>query len=106
MYLNKTYDVNFTEQEVGRILKDKYIDISGARKDLEIVITNIVSSYIEILFDSLKANYGEILKIAKRVIISGGGAYIIQEYADVLPGNIVFSKSPMEYANVRGYYNG
>ncbi|UXC30510.1 ParM/StbA family protein [Aliarcobacter butzleri] len=106
VYLNKTYDVNFTEQEVGRILKDKYIDISGARKDLEIVITNIVSSYIEILFDSLKANYGEILKIAKRVIVSGGGAYIIQEYADVLPGNIVFSSNPMEYANVRGYYNG
>ncbi len=105
-YLNKSYDINFTEQEVGRILKDKYIDISGARKDLTIVISDIVNIYIETLFDSLKANYGEILKIAKRVIISGGGAYVINEYLEKLPANVVFSKLPTEYSNVRGYYNG
>lgn len=105
-YLNKSYDINFTEQEVGRILKDKYIDISGARKDLTIVINDIVNIYIETLFDSLKANYGEILKIAKRVIISGGGSYVINEYLEKLPANVVFSKRPAEYSNVRGYYNG
>lgn len=105
-FLNKSYDINFTEQEVGKILENKYIDISGARKDLTIVINDIVSAYIETLFDSLKANYGEILKIAKRVIISGGGAYIIKEYTDTLPANIVFSKNPMEYSNARGYFNG
>ena len=105
VYLNKTYDINFTEQEVGKILKDKCIDISGLTKDLTIVINDIVNAYIETLFDSLKANYGEILKIAKRVIISGGGAYIVKEYAETLPANIVFSDSPIEYANVRGYYN-
>ena len=72
---------------------------------MTIVINDIVNAYIETLFDSLKANYGEILKIAKRVIISGGGAYIVKEYAETLPANIVFSDSPIEYANVRGYYN-
>lgn len=105
-YLNKSYDINFTEQEVGRILKDKFIDISGARKDLTVVIEGIVNAYIETLFDSLKANYGEILKIAKRVIISGGGSYIVKEYSEILPANIVFSNEPAEYSNVRGYYNG
>ena len=87
------------------ILKNKYILISGVKKDLSNLIYETVESYIESFFNLLKAKHGNTLKIAKRVIISGGGAYIIKEYTDNLPANVVFSTSPMEYANVRGYYN-
>ncbi|WP_418180587.1 ParM/StbA family protein [Aliarcobacter lanthieri] len=103
--INKRFDVVLTEQEVATILKNKYITISGAKKDLTNLIFEVVEGYIESFFNLLKAKHGNILKIAQRVIISGGGAYIIQEYAQALPGNVVFSQTPLEYANVRGYYN-
>ena len=103
--INKRFDVVLTEQEVAAILKNKYITISGAKKDLTNLIFEVVEGYIESFFNLLKAKHGNILKIAQRVIISGGGAYIIQEYAQTLPGNVVFSQAPLEYANVRGYYN-
>lgn len=103
--INKRFDVVLTEQEVANILKNKYITISGAKKDLTNLIFEVVEGYIESFFNLLKAKHGNILKIAQRVIISGGGAYIIQEYSQTLPANVVFSKTPLEYANVRGYYN-
>ena len=83
-----------------------FAQIRGTVKDSNGKPLPFVNIYIETLFDSLKANYGEILKIAKRVIISGGGAYVINEYLEKLPANVVFSKLPTEYSNVRGYYNG
>lgn len=103
--LNKRFDVVLTEQEVALILKNKYILISGVKKDLSNLIYETVESYIESFFNLLKAKHGNILKIAQRVIISGGGAYIIKEYSQTLPANVVFSTTPFEYSNVRGYYN-
>jgi plasmid segregation protein ParM len=104
--LNKRYDVNFSEIEIADILKNKTITISGVEKDLANLVSEVVEGYIESFFNLLKAKYGNILKIAKRVIISGGGAYIIHEYSQILPKNVVFSSEPFEFANVRGYYNG
>jgi len=104
--INKRFDVTLSEQEVATILKNRFIIISGVKKDLSNLIFQAVESYIETFFNLLKAKHGNILKIAQRVIISGGGAYIIKEYAQTLPANVVFSTIPYEYANVRGYYNG
>ncbi len=39
-------------------------------------------------------------------IISGGGAYILKEYKEHFPKNVVFGEDEVEYSNVRGYYNG
>ena len=103
--LNKKYDITLTEQEVNEILKTKKISIYGAEKDLSNIIEEIVDGYIEVLIGSLKAEYGSILKSSKRVIISGGGAYILHEYKDQFPKNVVFEKKDFEYSNVRGYYN-
>ena len=103
--LNKKFDVVFTEQEIMTILKEKSIFILGVEKDLTETIEVVIEGFIESFFNSLKAKYGNILKIAKRVIISGGGAYILQDYKDELPSNVVFSDAPMEFANVRGYSN-
>lgn len=105
--LNKKYDITLTEQEVAIILKEKEIEIYGAKKDLSVILTDIVDGYIESLMSSLKSDYGTLLKAAKRVIISGGGAYILKEYVDAFPQNVVFdADEEFEYENVRGYYNG
>lgn len=104
--LNKKYDVTLTEQEVSEILATKEISIYGAKKDLTLLITDIIDGYIEVLIASLKAEYGAILKSSNRVIISGGGAYILKEYKEHFPKNVVFGEDEVEYSNVRGYYNG
>ena len=105
--LNKKYDINFTEQEVNEILKDKVLFFNGVEKDVSETINEIVDGYIETLMSSLKADYSDVLKISRRVIISGGGAYILNEYKDMFPANVVFDeKQEYEFANVRGYYNG
>lgn len=101
--LNKRYDVLFTEQEINDILKNKTICIAGVDKDLTETINEVVDAFVESFFNSLKAKHGNILKIAKRVVISGGGAYILHDYKDSFPKNVVFSDTPMEFANVRGY---
>lgn len=105
--LNKQYDITLTEQEVSEILKEKSISIYGAEKDLSNIISGVVDNYIDTIFSHLKAEFGSILKSSKRVIISGGGAYILKEYKDIFPSNIVFNHKGMyEFSNVRGYFNG
>jgi len=103
--LNKKFDITLTEQEVSEILKNKTIDIYGIEKDLSPYIEDIVDSYIDTMFGFLKAEYGNILKSAKRVIIAGGGAYILLPYREQFPLNVVFANDGFEFSNVRGYYN-
>jgi plasmid segregation protein ParM len=104
--LNKKYDIDFTEQETVKILQDKKIKIFGVEKDMSEIIANIVENFIDSFMNYLSAKYGSYLKIADRVIIAGGGAYIIKEYAKDLPSNIVFPEKDLEFYNVQGYFNG
>lgn len=105
--LNKKYDITLTEQEVSEILKDGYVTIYGVEKDLSNVISEVVEAYLDELFSLLKAEFGSILKSSKRVIITGGGAYILYDYREMFPQNVIFDeKQEFEYSNVRGYYNG
>ena len=107
MYLNKEYDITFSEQEVIEIFFKRELSFYGQTKQLDIKIDEIIDGYFEILFSSLKADYGKVLKSATRVIISGGGAYLLEGYKDKFPPNIFFDTSrSYEFANVRGYYNG
>lgn len=106
-YLNKEFDITFTEQEVMDIFYKKEILIYGKAKDLSFKIDEIVDNYFEIIYSSLKSDYGKILKSAVRVIFSGGGAYLLENYLHKLPGNVVFDPNRQyEFANVRGYYHG
>jgi plasmid segregation protein ParM len=106
-YLNREYDITFTEQEVMDIFHKKEILIYGKSKDLSFKIDEMVENYFEVIYSSLKSDYGKILKSAVRVIISGGGAYLLENFKHKLPGNVVFDTNRnYEFANVRGYYNG
>lgn len=105
--LNKKYDITLSEQEVVKILNKKEFEFYGQTKDLTVLIDEIIDGFFDTIFSSLKADYGNILKSSKRVIISGGGAYILKDYANSFPPNVTFDKEiNFEYANVRGYYNG
>lgn len=106
-YLNREFDITFTEQEVMDIFHKKEILIYGKPKDLSFKIDEMVENYFEIIYSSLKSDYGKILKSAVRVIFSGGGAYLLENFKHKLPGNVVFDTNrDFEFANVRGYYNG
>ena len=106
-YLNREFDITFTEQEVMDIFYKKEILIYGKPKDLSFKIDEMVENYFEIIYSSLRSDYGKILKSAVRVIISGGGAYILENFKHKLPGNVVFDTNRnFEFANVRGYYFG
>ena len=104
-FLNKKYDIALTEQKTAKVLKNKSIAIYGENKDLTEVIGDIADSYIDTLFSSLKAKYGSILKESQRVVITGGGAYILYDYKDTFPKNVKFDDDKeFEFANVRGYF--
>lgn len=106
-YLNREFDITFSEQEVMDIFHKKEILIYGKPKDLSFKIDEIIDSYFDIVYSSLKSDYGKILKSSVRVIFSGGGAYLLENFKHKLPGNVVFdTNSGFEFANVRGYYNG
>jgi plasmid segregation protein ParM len=106
-FLNKEYDITFSEQEVVEILNKKELLIYGKPKDLTFKIDEIIDSYFDIIYSSLKSDYGKILKSSVRVVFSGGGAYLLENFKHRLPENVVFDiNRDFEFANVRGYYNG
>ena len=71
---------------------------------MDIKIDEIIDGYFQVLFSSLKADYGKVLKSATRVIISGGGAYLLEGYKDKFPPNILSDTSwSYEFGNVGGY---
>lgn len=106
-YLNREYDITFSEQEVVEILNKKELLIYGKPKDLTFKIDEIIDSYFDVIYSSLKSDYGKILKSSVRVVFSGGGAYLLENFKHRLPENVVFDVNrDFEFANVRGYYNG
>jgi len=105
-YINKKYDIPVTHQECIKILDTKKITIYGKEKDLTPLINESLVEYIQELFHSLKANFGAWFVKAKRVIMVGGGAYLLVDYKNNFPPNVVFPKKDFEFLNVRGYYEG
>ena len=70
-------------------------------------IEDAEKDYAEFVIDELRSQRGDLLKVAKKVIFSGGGAYFLDD-VEILKKtpNVTFSSKPYEFANVRGYYNG
>lgn len=59
------------------------------------------------IISELKTQREDLLKIAKKVIFSGGGTYFLDGVEAIRnTPNIIFSNKPYEFANVRGYYHG
>lgn len=105
--IKKRFQIDASEQIAKKVFTDKIIEIYGEKIDLSDEIEDAKVDYVDFLFDELKSKDGDLLKYAKKVIFSGGGAYFLDDI-QILRNtpNFVFSEKPYEYANVKGYYNG
>jgi len=105
--IKKRFGFDASEQTAKKIFLNKSIEIYGEKIDLTDEIEDAKQDYAEFVIDELRSQRGDLLKTAKKVIFSGGGAYFLVD-VEILKNtqNVTFSKEPYEFANVRGYYNG
>ncbi len=74
----------------------------GNKVDFSDKIIELKEDYNAFIIGELRTKSLEVLRKAKAVIFSGGGAYFLKG-AD-LPDNVKFSETPYEFGNVRGYF--
>ncbi len=103
-HLTKELNVTFSEQEVKDILLNRGVRIGAKTHDLSLIIKKEIAKYSKILHNEIMSKNGDIINKVYKVIISGGGAYLLQENNAQLFDHQVYSDTPYEYANVRGYY--
>lgn len=102
--LQKKFSTDLSEQAVKDIFIKGYILNFGEKIDLSDEISSSKEEYRDFIIDELKSKRLDLLQRSSKVIFAGGGAYFLGGVS--LPKNTVFSATPYEFANVRGYYNG
>jgi plasmid segregation protein ParM len=100
----RRFNVYVTEQMAKEIFINKTVMVFGEEIDFSNEIEELKDSYNEFIIEELKHKNASTLMGAKKVIFSGGGAYFLEDTE--LPKNVVFSKKPYEFSNVRGYFTG
>ena len=104
--VSREYGVDFSEQEAKKVFLSKELVIAGQPIDFSDTIKSMITQYADAVLDSLANQAGDIIKRADAIIVSGGGAYFLDEaYVRKQYPHIHFSELPFEFANVRGYYN-
>jgi len=105
--IKKRFQFDASEQIAKKIFINKSVEIYGELTDLTDEIEDAKKDYADFIIDELISQRGDLLKTAKKVIFSGGGAYFLDD-VKILKNtpNVAFSTKPYEFANVRGYYNG
>lgn len=94
-------NVQVSEHFVKEAFLNGKCHIVGSEIDLSDDIEDEREEYSNYVLSELSSNYGDTYNFATQIIFSGGGAYHILK--DAMPGNAMQSKSPYEFANVRGY---
>ena len=103
-YLNKNFNANFSEQETKEILLKKAVRIGAKNHDLSAVIDKEILKYSKLLQNEIVAKNGDLINKVYNVIISGGGAYLLEQINAKLFDHQIYSKAPYEFSNVRGYF--
>lgn len=101
--LNKQFKSNFSEQEVNQFLLTKQVRIGSTTHDISHTIRTEVSKYVMKLKNEINAKNSDIISKVFNVVISGGGAYLLEEHKIKMFDHEAYSKTPHEFANVRGY---
>lgn len=105
--IKKRFQFDASEQVAKKIFINKSIEIYGEQTDLSDEIEDAKRDYAEFVIDELRSQRGDLLKVAKKVVFSGGGAYFLDDVDSLKKTlNVTFSGKPYEFANVRGYYHG
>lgn len=101
-YLENTFKTKFSEQEAMQYAMDEYMMWNGIKQDKIIeYIKNEKRKFVLKLFKSVLQSELPLLGRADMVLISGGGAYLLQNAK--LPPHYVIDDEPMEFSNVKGY---
>jgi len=106
--LENKYKFSFSEQEAVQImLQEKFMFNGEEQEDIKIYIKAEKKKFIQKLFNSVLVNDKKVLGMSDKVIIAGGGAYMLENVG--LPKNTLFlekneNEKAFEYANSRGYY--
>ena len=103
MYLENKFKTSFTDQEAMQIAIDEYMLWNGVEQE-EVIehIKNEKKKFVFKLFKSVLQDELPLLGRVHKVLISGGGAYLLQNAK--LPPHYVIDNEPMEFSNVKGYY--
>ncbi|EAK3353138.1 ParM/StbA family protein [Campylobacter upsaliensis] len=102
--IKKRYSLDISEQSSKDIFQNGFIEIYGEKIDLSDSIDDLKEEYSEFIINELRNQREDIVKTAKRVIFSGGGAYFLDNVKSLKNvKNVDFSDKPYEYANVKGY---
>lgn len=103
-HLSKLLNTQFSEQETKDILLNRSVRIGAKTHDLTNIISKELMKYSKLLQNEIFSKNGDIINKVFKVIISGGGAYLLQENDVQIFDHQDYSNSPYEFANVRGYY--
>ena len=103
-YIIKEFNISFSEQEVKDILFNRSVRIGAKTHDLSIPINKELIKYSKVLQNEILAKNSDIIHKVESIVIAGGGAYLFKENNIHIFDNQVYSGTPYEFANVRGYY--
>ncbi len=102
--VEKEFDIDLSEIKIKEILKTGRIKLFGEEKDFSNEIKKLKKKYLKQLLLVLKSKNKSLFKDMDVIIMSGGGTYFLDK--NEFPKNVIFSKKPHEFSNVRGYYKG
>ena len=102
-WLEAKFKDKFSEQEAIKILLNKKYIFGGREVEgIPEMIAELKSNFIQKLFNSILVSEKKILGTSEKVIIAGGGAYLLEDVE--FPPNVVFPKDRLyEFENVKGY---
>ena len=102
-YLENKFKTKFTDQEAMEYAINEHMMWNGAKQeDVIEYIKDEKRKFVIKLFRSVLQDELPLLGRVDMVLISGGGAYLLENAK--LPPHYVIDDEPMEYSNVKGYY--
>ena len=93
-----------SEQECKEILLNKSLRIGAKIHDLTTIVNKEIKMYSKLIYNEISAKNSDLINKVFNVVISGGGAYLLESINAQIFDHQIYSKTPYEYANVRGYY--
>jgi len=103
LFLENKFKTKFTDQEaMGYAIEEKMKWNGIEQKDVIDYIKDEKRKFVLKLFKSVLQDELPLLGRSDMVLISGGGAYLLQNAK--LPPHYVIDDEPMEFSNVKGYY--
>ena len=102
-FLELEFNMPFSDQEALKIFMKKRFVFNGVEQaQVAEKIETLKKQFIKQLFQSVLVSEKKYMATSDRVIIAGGGCYLLQGVP--LPPSVKFVKEPYEFSNVRGYY--